>query len=132
MVTKGTIVFAAIARMYYIYTASNLFLFNMTQLSKTSRNRRWTKSNVTPEETNLRQAQRHELGARCRTIFESLRPQLIDNHYNWFIAIDAESENYLIDPKLEGLLQQIRARYTNPDAKLTIFRLNEIGACGTI
>ncbi len=104
----------------------------MTQLSKTSRSWGWIKSNVTPEEINLRQAQRQELGARCRTIFECLRPQLIDNHYNWFIAIDAESENYLIDAKLEGLLQQIRARYTNPDAKLTIFRLNEIGACGTI
>ena len=104
----------------------------MAQLSKTSRIRGWTKSYVTPEEINLRQAQRQKLGARCRTIFECLRPQLIDNHYNWFIAIDAESENYLIDAKLEGLLQQIRAQYTNPDAKLTIFRLNEIGACGTI
>jgi len=104
----------------------------MTQLSKTSRSQRWKKSNVTPEEINFRQAQRQEQGARCRTIFERLRPQLIDNHYNWFIAIDAESENYLIDAKLEGLLQQIRVRYTNPDAKLTIFRLNEIGACGTI
>ncbi|MDF5719186.1 MAG: hypothetical protein PUP91_01570 [Rhizonema sp. PD37] len=28
---------------------------------------------------------------QCRAIFERIRPQLIENHYNWFIAIDAEA-----------------------------------------
>ncbi|MEH1767990.1 MAG: hypothetical protein V7L30_16320 [Nostoc sp.] len=37
----------------------------MTQLSKTSRSRGWRKCNVTPEEINLRQVQRQELGARA-------------------------------------------------------------------
>ncbi len=104
----------------------------MTQLSQPRRSRILPQSKVTPEELHRRRAQRHELGARCRAIFERIRPLLIENHYNWFVAINADSENYLLDPKLEGLLQQVRNQYTNPDAKLTIFRLNETGACGTI
>lgn len=104
----------------------------MAQLSQPHRSRILPQSKVTPEELHRRKAQRHELGARCCAIFERIRPQLIENHYNWFVAIDADSENYLVDPKLEGLLQQVRNQYTNPDAKLTIFRLNETGACGTI
>ena len=104
----------------------------MTQLSRAYRSRVLPKSKVTSAELNRRKVLRHELGTRCRTIFERISPQLIENYYNWFIVIDEESENYLLDPKLEGLLQQVRNQYTNPDAKLTIFRLNETGACGTI
>ncbi len=104
----------------------------MTQLSQPRRSRILPQSRVTPEELHRRKVQRHELGAQCRAIFERLSPQLIEKHYNWFIAIDADSENYLLHPKLESLLQQVRNQYTNPDAKLTIFRLNETGACGTI
>ncbi|MBW4617736.1 MAG: hypothetical protein KME21_32010 [Desmonostoc vinosum HA7617-LM4] len=104
----------------------------MSELSKASRNRILPQATLTPEQLHRRKLQRHELGARCRAIFERIRPQLIENHYNWLIAIDADSENYLIDPELKGLLQQVRNQYINPDAKLTIFRLNETGACGTI
>ncbi|MBD2776638.1 hypothetical protein [Iningainema tapete] len=104
----------------------------MTQLSQPRRSRILPQSRLTPEELQRRKVQRHQLGARCRTIFERLSPQLIEKHYNWFISIDADSENYLLDQKLEGLLQQVRNKYTNPDAKLTIFRLNETGACGKI
>lgn len=75
----------------------------MAQLSQPRRSRILPQSKVTPEELHRRKAQRHELGARCRAIFERIRPQLIENHYNWFVAIDADSENYLLDPKLEGL-----------------------------
>jgi hypothetical protein len=103
----------------------------MTQLSQPRRTR-ILPTTVTPEELHHRKAQRRELGMQCRAIFERIRPQLIENHYNWFIAIDADSENYLLDLKLEGLLQQVRDRYTNKAAKLTIFRLNETGACGRI
>lgn len=104
----------------------------MTQLSQPHRSRILPKSTIQDEEQHRRKHQRHQIGVRCRAIFERVRPNLIENHYNWFIAIDADSENYLIDPKLQGLLQQVRAFYTNPDAKLTIFRLNETGACGGI
>jgi hypothetical protein len=104
----------------------------MTQLSGPHRSRLLPQSNVTPEEIHRRKVQRHELGARCRAIFERLSPNESENHYNWFIAVDADSENYLLDPKLEGLLQLIKHQYTNKATKLTIFRLNETGACGKI
>ncbi len=104
----------------------------MTQLSRVRRSQVSPKNKVSSVDLNRRKVERHELGARCRKIFERIGPQLIENHYNWFIVIDADSENYLLDSKLEGLLQQVRLQYTNPDAKLTIFRLNETGACGTI
>jgi hypothetical protein len=37
------------------------------------------------------------LAARCRVIFERLRPTLIETHYNWHIAIDPDTEQYLIE-----------------------------------
>lgn len=85
---------------------------------------------IAPEELNRRQEHRHALAMRCRAVFERLRPHLMETHYNWFIAIDPDSEDYLIDQNLQGLTQQIRHSYGNTDVKLTIFRLNETGSCG--
>ena len=56
----------------------------------------------------------------------------VEKYYNWFIAIEANSGDYLIDPTLEGLMQKIRHQYANTEVKLTTFRLNETGACGMI
>ncbi|GAA6614595.1 hypothetical protein [Scytonema sp. NUACC26] len=85
----------------------------MTQLSQPRRTRILSQTMRRAEELHHHQTQRRELGMQCRAIFERIRPQLIETHYNWFIAIDADSENYLLDLKLEGLLQQVRDRYTN-------------------
>ena len=104
----------------------------MANLSQQPRSRILPHSKVKPEDISRRKHQRSEIGNRCRVIFERIRPQLIKNHYNWFIAIDADSENYLLDQKLEGLLQQIRSNYPRTDASITIFRLNSLGACGKI
>lgn len=87
---------------------------------------------ISSEELAIRQTNKGEIGARCRAIFERVRPELIDEYYNWFIAIEPDSREYLIDPKLEGLLQKVRSRYANTDVKLTTFRLNETGTCGQI
>lgn len=65
-------------------------------------------------------------------MFDRLRPELVETHYNWFIAIDLDKETYLIDPELKGLMQQIKNSYDGTDVKLTIFRLNETGTCGNI
>ena len=73
------------------------------------------------------------LGMRCRAVFERLRPTLIETHYNWHIAIDPDTEQYLIDPTLKGITQKIRDRYgRTSEVKLTIFRLNDTGTCGRI
>ena len=107
----------------------------MTQLSdfhQPARGRIFPKSNIPPEELARRRAKRVEIGERCRAIFDRVRPELIDQYYNWFIAIEPESGHYLIDKKLDILLQKVRGCYPNKDVKWTTFRLNETGACGQI
>lgn len=107
----------------------------MTQLSQKRQPRRgriFPEYTIPQEELARRKAKRTEIGNRCRAIFEQIRPQLIEKHYNWFIAIEPDSENYLVDPKLEVLLQKVREQYVNDDVKPTIFRLNETGTCGRI
>lgn len=89
-------------------------------------------SALSPQEIAQRKATRDKLGARCREIFERIRPELLEKHYNWFIAIEPDSENYLIDPTLSGLLQKVRHQYDDTEVKLTTFRLNETGTCGKI
>lgn len=79
-----------------------------------------------------RKAVRAEFGDRCRSVFEKLHPELTPKYYNWFIAINPDTEEYLIDPSLEGLIQKIRASYADGIVKLTAFRLNETGVCGRI
>ncbi|MBD2501286.1 hypothetical protein [Anabaena azotica] len=104
----------------------------MTQVSQPRRSRILPPSAITPEELNHRREQSDMLAMQCRVVFNRLREQLIETHYNWFIAIDPDSENYLIDPTLIGLSQQIRHSYSDTDVKLTIFRLNDTGTCGRL
>ncbi|NES02973.1 MAG: hypothetical protein F6K22_09010 [Okeania sp. SIO2F4] len=85
-----------------------------------------------PEEIARRKTAKAEFSARCRVVFEKLRPQLIEKYYNWFIAVDPDSEEYLIDSSLEGLLKKVRNNYPDGIVKLTTYRLNEIGVCGKI
>ncbi|NJL66656.1 MAG: hypothetical protein HC849_28490 [Oscillatoriales cyanobacterium RU_3_3] len=87
---------------------------------------------VPPEELARRKAERTERRLRGRAIFERLRPELIGEHYNWFIAIEPDSEEYLIDPTLLGIVQKIKEYCSDKNVMLTAFRLNETGACGRI
>jgi hypothetical protein len=81
----------------------------------------------------IERVQRDDLARKCQIVFDRVRPQLIDNHYNWHIAIDADTEQYLIDPTLMGITAQIKEIYREESTvKLTIFRLNETGTCGRL
>ncbi|NEQ26309.1 MAG: hypothetical protein F6K28_46190 [Microcoleus sp. SIO2G3] len=105
----------------------------MTQLSHPRRTRILEPSPITPEEKSRRQEKRDALAAKCRVVFERLRPQLIETYYNWHIAVDPDTEQYLIDPTLKGITQKIRDVYGNTnEVKLTIFRLNDTGTCGRL
>ncbi|MEG4506313.1 hypothetical protein QUA81_22100 [Microcoleus sp. F6_B4] len=107
----------------------------MTQLSekrKALRGRISPERTIPPEELARRAAEKTELGLRCREIFERIRPKLIDEYYNWFIAIEPDSEEYLIDPTLLGIVQKIKEHYGDKKVMLTTFRLNETGTCGRI
>ena len=111
-----------------------------TEKRQVRRGRIFPQHSRTPEAIAMRQAnyalirsQRQELAKRCRQIFEQICPQLILTHYNWFIAIDAETGNYLLDAQFEKLIQKVKFSYpANGQVKLTIFRLNEKGYCGLI
>jgi hypothetical protein len=105
----------------------------MTQVSQPKRTRILPASTLASEEVSHRQEQRDALAVRCRAVFECLRPTLIETHYNWHIAIDPETEDYLIDPTLLGIMQKIHDAYGNTnEVKLTIFRLNDTGTCGRL
>ncbi len=111
-----------------------------TSIRKSRRGRIFQELCLSPEAMAKRQTnyelihtQRQELGKRCRQIFEQICPQLMVTHYNWFIAIDPETGNYLLDPQFEGLMQKIKSDYpSNGEVRLTVFRLNEKGYCGLI
>ncbi len=107
----------------------------MTALSKKGKVRRGRILDYDPipkEELAKRKAIRDEQSKRSRVIFERLRPQLRENYYNWFIAIEPDTGEYLLHSKLEDLIDKVKKQYPSDRVPLTIFRLNESGACGKI
>ena len=94
------------------------------------RGRIFPEHNWSPARIARERADREAFYKRCRTIFERVRPELIDNYYNWFIVIEPNSESYVIDADLEVASQ--KARQQHPNTKLLTFRLNATGACGKI
>jgi hypothetical protein len=105
----------------------------MTQLSYPRRTRILQPCSRDVEEDNQTQEKQTALAMQCRVIFERLRPELIDSYHNWHIAIDPDTEKYLIDPTLKGITEKIRDIYGySQEVKLTIFRLNDTGACGRL
>ncbi|GAA6619737.1 hypothetical protein [Scytonema sp. NUACC26] len=67
---------------------------------------------------------------RCYVIFEKLRPELMSQHYNWFLSIEPDTGDYIIAPNRDNLLLQSCQKY--PHKRSFIFRLNETGVCGII
>jgi hypothetical protein len=104
----------------------------LSEKPKPRRGRIFPERTIPPEELARRKAERTKLGLRCREIFERLRPELIEKYYNWFIAIEPDSGEYLLDPKLMELIDKVQKKYGDTDAMLTTFRLNETGNCGRI
>ncbi len=84
------------------------------------------------EEIEKSQTEKQKLGQRCRLIFERVRPELIDNYYNWFIAIEPDSENYVIAPTIEDIIKKVDDYFSDKNLKLITFQLNEMGVCGKI
>jgi len=52
------------------------------------RGRLFPEFTIAPEELARRKAERDERCQRSQGIFEQVRPQLIDDHYNWFMIIE--------------------------------------------
>ncbi|HAX84784.1 MAG TPA: hypothetical protein DCY91_00630 [Cyanobacteria bacterium UBA11370] len=86
--------------------------------------------NVSSEEKARLAVEKKERYQRCRTIFERVRDELIDNYYNWYITIDANSGNYFIEQDYMAIFQKLKSKQIA--GKFVTFRLNETGTCGTI
>ncbi|MDF5724148.1 MAG: hypothetical protein PUP91_27515 [Rhizonema sp. PD37] len=82
------------------------------------------------EELARRKAEREVFHQRCRVIFEQVRPDWIDEHYSWYIAVEPDSGDYFIHVDKE--VASLKARQKHPNAVHCMFCLNETGATGTI
>ncbi|ACK72532.1 conserved hypothetical protein [Gloeothece citriformis PCC 7424] len=90
----------------------------------------FTQIQWTEEEVKKYQAEKEAFYQRCRTIFEKISPNLIQEHYGWYIAIEPHSGDYFIDPDKEIASQKAHQKY--PDAIHCMFCLNTTGATGKI
>lgn len=107
--------------------------YNMTQLSskRTARlGRLFPDRQLSPEEKAHRKAEDEVLYRRCRAIFDRVQPELIKEHYDWFIVIEPDSGDYFIDP--DKTVARQKAREKHPGKMRLVARINETGTCGRI
>ena len=74
----------------------------MTQLHDNRQPRRgriFPEYTIPPQELARRETERDVFYQRCYTIFERVRPQLIKDHYNWFIIIEPDSSDCFVERK---------------------------------
>ena len=105
----------------------------MTQLSSNRTPRRgrvFPEKQLSPIEKARRKAESEAFTKRCRAIFEEVKQNLIENHYDWFIVIEPDSGDYFIDQ--DKTVAKAKAHEKHPDAICLIKRLNETGCCGKI
>lgn len=82
------------------------------------------------EEKNRRKAEQQARFERCYPIFEKLRPELSEDHYNWYLTIEPETGEYFLDREHLSNLKQARQKY--PNSIFYTFCINETGTCGRI
>jgi hypothetical protein len=85
---------------------------------------------IPPEELAKREAEKNARGEKARVVFNRVRPELINTHYNWFMVIEPNSGDYFIDVDESGAEKKAREKY--PTGWLVTFRINETGDCGRI
>jgi hypothetical protein len=74
--------------------------------------------------------EREEFRKRCQVIFDKVKPDLIQTHYNWYITIEPNSGEYFINKDEFSGATNAHEKY--PGAELYTFRINETGVYGTI
>ncbi|MFW5665777.1 MAG: hypothetical protein ACOC07_17875 [Coleofasciculus sp.] len=105
----------------------------MSQLSSNRvvrRGRVFPERRLSPEEKAKRRAESERFYRNCRVVFDRVQPELIKNHYDWFIVIEPESGDYFIDP--DETVARKKARENHPNSKRLIMRINQTGTCGRI
>lgn len=94
------------------------------------RGRIFPECTLSPEELARRKVEDEAFYQRCRAIFERVRPELIDKHYGWYIAVEPDSGAYFIDE--DNMQAHKKALQEHPNADHCVFCLNETGATGRI
>ncbi|BDA70385.1 unknown protein [Calothrix sp. PCC 7716] len=106
---------------------------NMTQASSCQTRRRgrvFPDRQLSKEELEQRKAEKEAFSQRCRLIFDRVKPELINDHYDWFIVIEPDSGDYFIDP--DENIARAKAGDKHPGKLRLIMRINETGTCGRI
>ncbi len=67
---------------------------------------------------------------RCSLIFDRVKAELMEAHHNWFVAIEPDSGDVIIDRDLE--VASLKCKERHPSKLHYTFRINESGTCGTI
>jgi hypothetical protein len=116
---------------YIVYsTKAEIIMTESAQKPRARRGRIFPERTLSPEELAQRKAEDEIYNQRCRAIFERVRPELIDKYYGWYIAVEPDSGEYLIDQNLESAHSRAIEKYPNPNH--CVFCLNETGAVGRI
>lgn len=82
------------------------------------------------EEKARHKAENEAFHKRCRVIFAKVYPNLREKHYGWYISIEPDSGEYIIDIDKETARK--KAHQKHPDKIHCLFCLNETGATGRI
>ena len=103
---------------------------HITSKKVVRRGRIFPELTISPEELAKREAEDEIFYQRCLAIFERVRPQYIESHYGWYIAIEPDSGDYFIDQDKEVASKMAREKY--PHVIHHIYGINETGVSGSI
>ena len=95
-----------------------------------SRGRIFPEIQWTEEQLAQWRSERQEFYQCSLPIFDQVKTEFIETHYNWFVAVEPDSGEYFIDKDSEVASGQCRAKH--PGKKPHILRIKETGVCGTI
>jgi hypothetical protein len=105
----------------------------MTQLSNSKtvrRGRVFPEKQLSPEEKARINAEDDAFLKRCREVFDRVQPELIKDHYDWFIIIEPDSGDYVIDEDEKVAIAKSRSKHLGKEC--LIMKINERGTCGSI
>jgi hypothetical protein len=96
----------------------------------TRRGRIFPEIQWTEEQFTQWEVEQEEFYQRSLPIFDKVKSEFIETHYNWYVTVEPDSGDYFIDKDLEAVWHKCHQKH--PGKKHHTFRLNETGVCGTI
>ncbi|MCC5602105.1 hypothetical protein [Nostoc favosum] len=85
----------------------------------------------TEEHKAQKRAEDENFHQRCQLIFDRVKPEVIETHYNWYMVVEPESGDYFIDQDEEVAMKVARQKHPGT-VPLFLFRINDTGVSGTI